>query len=127
MNRLSVNKAEREKELAESDSLQKDRNAERRVRFAKMIEEDKKALSFYKLTLDDLENGGAIRAYDPSEENAEFMRRAKDKTADLDETPKWPTGLDPLKRESLYVLRDLIELTQSAKIAGATREAAEVR
>ncbi|MEY4244160.1 MAG: hypothetical protein RLZZ245_1745 [Verrucomicrobiota bacterium] len=126
-NRLSVNKGEREKELADSDALQKERNAERRIRFAKMVDEDKKSLKFYKLTLDDLESGGAVRPYDPSEENAEFMRRAKDETDDLDETPKWPTGLDPLKRESLYVLRDLVEFTEKAKLDGALKEAAKVR
>jgi carboxyl-terminal processing protease len=126
-NRLSVNKGEREKELADSDALQKERNAERRIRFAKMVDEDKKSLKFYKLTLDDLESGGAVRSYDPSEENAEFMRRAKDETDDLDETPKWPTGLDPLKRESLYVLRDLVEFTEKAKLDDALKEAAKVR
>jgi carboxyl-terminal processing protease len=126
-NRLSVNKKEREKELAESDTLQKERNAERRTRFAKTVDEDKKSLKFYKLTLDDLASGGAVRPYDPSEENADFMRRAKDETEDLDETPKWPTGLDPLKRESLYVLRDLVEFTEKAKLDEALKDAAKVR
>ncbi len=46
------------------------------------------------------------------------MRRAKDKTEDLDETPKWPTGLDPVKREALAVLRDLVELSENARMAG---------
>ena len=49
------------------------------------------------------------------------MRRAKDETEDLDETPKWPTGMDPVKRESLAVLGDLVELSQNAKLAGMVR------
>jgi carboxyl-terminal processing protease len=46
------------------------------------------------------------------------MRRAKDDVEDLDETPKWPTGIDPVKRESIEVLRDLVELSENARLAG---------
>lgn len=127
LNQLSINKAEREKELAESDALQKERNAERRDRFAKMTLADQKSLSFYKVTLDDLDAGAGIRPYNPADESGEYMRRAKDETADLDETPKWPTGLDPLKRESLYVLKDLVDLTENARLAGLLKDNAEVR
>lgn len=117
-NRLSLNKAVREKDLADSDVSQKDRNAERRKRFAILSEEDKKTMKFYKVTLDELEKGIALQAYDPSEETGGYMRRAKDETEDLDETPKWASGLDPLKRESLFILGDLIDLTENARLAG---------
>lgn len=127
LNRVSVKKSDRESELAESDLLQKERNLERRERFAKMTEDDKKTLSFYKVTLEDLSNGANLRAFDPAAENAEYMRRAKDETADLDETPKWPSGLDPLKRESISVLRDLADLTENARLAGLLKGTAEVR
>ena len=115
-NRLSLNKAAREKELAESDALQKERNAERRTRFAKMSEEDKKSLNFYKLTLGDLEKGSDLKPYNPADDAGDYMRRAKDETDDLDETPKWPTGLDPVKRESLAVMKDLVDLTENARL-----------
>ena len=46
------------------------------------------------------------------------VRRAKDDAEDLDETPKWPSGLDPVKRESLMVLGDLVDLTENARLAG---------
>jgi carboxyl-terminal processing protease len=49
------------------------------------------------------------------------MRRAKDETEDLDQTPEWPTGIDPVKRESLAVLRDLVELSENARLAGMIR------
>lgn len=127
LNRLSVNKAERELELSESDALQKERNAERRDRFAKMVDEDRKSLGFYKVTLDDLDSGSELRAYDPATADDENMRRAKDETAELDETPKWPTGLEPLKREALFVLRDLVDLTENARLAGLLKGTAEVR
>lgn len=123
-NRLSLNKAAREKELEESDALQKARNIERRERFAKMGEKDAKTMIFYKLRLEDLETNGELKRYNPTAENVEFMRRAKDATADLDETPKWPSGLDPLKRESLAVLKDLVDLTVSAPLTSSAKDGA---
>ena len=117
-NMLSLNKGEREKELSEADARQKERNSERRERFAKIEQEDKQRFNFFKLTLDDIKQGSELKSYDPSEENASFMRRAKDETEDLDDSPKWPTGLDPIKRESIAVLRDLVELSENARVAG---------
>ncbi len=120
-NRVSLNKASRQQELSESETRQKERNVERRARFEGMAKEDKDAFKFFKITLDDVESSAALKSYDPSDESASFMRRAKDETEDLDETPKWPTGLDPVKRESLAVLGDLVELSQNAKLAGMVR------
>ena len=53
------------------------------------------------------------------EKDAEkFMRRAKDEADDLDDTPLWPSGLDPVKRESISVVGDLIDQTAKARTAG---------
>jgi carboxyl-terminal processing protease len=120
-NRISLNKSSRQQELAESEARQKERNAERRARFESMTKQDKDTFKFFKITLENVESSGALKSYDPSDESASFMRRAKDETEDLDETPKWPTGLDPVKRESLSVLGDLVELSQNAKLAGMAR------
>jgi carboxyl-terminal processing protease len=126
-NKVSLNKATREKELNDEDAIQDARNAERRERFSKIAENDKKNLRFMKLTLDDLEKEGPPREYDPAAENAEYMRKAKDENADLDDTPKWPTGMDPVKRESLSVVRDLVDLTENARTAGLHFKNNEVR
>lgn len=126
-NQVSLNKATREKELAESDATQKERNVERRIRFAKISLDDKKALTFYKITLEDLDKGADLKPYNPADEATEFMRRAKDEAEDLDETPKWPTGLDPVKREALEVAQDLVDLTENARLAGILKAPAEVR
>ena len=120
-NKVSLNQAAREKELAEADTQRNERNTERRNRFATMTAADKKALLFYKLTLDDLEKGADIHEFDPSADDADFMRRAKDETADLDDSPKWPSGMDPVKRESIMVLRDLVDLTETARMAGVLK------
>jgi carboxyl-terminal processing protease len=117
-NTLSLNKAARGWELTESDAQQKERNAERRTRFEQIAKVDKENLRFFRITLEDLEKGSDLKPYDPADESGDFMRRAKDETEDLDETPKWPTGLDPVKRESLAILRDLVELTEDASVVG---------
>jgi carboxyl-terminal processing protease len=117
-NKVSLNLAERKKELDEIELQQRERNEERKARFAAVEKEDKAKLSFFKLTLDDVEKGGDLRPFDPSKENDEYMLRAKDETAELDETPKWPSGLDPHKREGVMILGDLVEITRNARMAG---------
>jgi carboxyl-terminal processing protease len=117
-NKVSLNQAAREKELAEADVQRNERNAERRKRFSIMAAADKQALTFYKLTLEDLDKGAAIHEFDPSAEDGDYMRRAKDETAELDDSPKWPSGMDPVKRESIMVLRDLVDFTETARMAG---------
>ncbi len=126
-NSVSLNKAEREKELAESDKLTKERNLERRARFEAVAKEDKEKFTFYRITLDDLEKGADLQAYDPSAENADYMRRAVDDTSDLDDSPKWPSGLNAEKREAISVLVDLVELTDTAKMAGLLKNEGGVR
>ncbi len=117
-NELSINKKAREAELVEEELMQKERLAERKKRFAEITEADRASMKFYKVTLDNVDQVEPFVAYDPSLENEDTMRRAKDENADLNETPKWPSGLDPVKRESLTILKDLIHLTDNAKLAG---------
>jgi len=116
-NRVSLQRAKREAELKESETRRKARNAERRERFTQLEEADTKIYKFYRLTLDDLATEN-LPEVDLEKDREAFMRRAKDETDDLDDTPLWPSGLDPVKRESLHVLADLVELTQAARTAG---------
>lgn len=117
-NRISLNKIERESEIKDSDLQQKQRNQERRERFKKISKQDRERMDFYRLTLDDLDEQKALVEYDPSEQKDAYMRRAKDETEELDDTPDWPSALDPMKRESLHILGDLIKLTEDARVAG---------
>ncbi len=126
-NKVSLNKKEREQELAASDALTKKRNLERRVRFEEMMKDDSEKFTFYRVTLDDLEKGADLQAYDPSKDDGDYMRRAVDETASLDETPKWPSGLNAEKREAIQVLKDLIELTEKAKMVGILKSDGGVR
>ncbi len=125
-NRVSLNKEEREEDLQASDQENKQRNLERRERFTEIAKEDSERFTFYKVTLDMVDDESALVPYDPSAENLDYMRRAKDETASLDETPKWPSNLNAEKREALDVLRDLVELTEKAKVVGVLEPDEEV-
>jgi len=116
-NRVSLNRARREQELAESEKRRKVRNAERRKRFALMEEADRERIRIYRLTLDDVE-AEELPLVDLEKDSEAFMRRARDETDDLDDSPEWPSGLDPVKRESLAVISDLVEQTGKASMAG---------
>ena len=124
-NKDSLNKAERDKEIADADAKRHARNKERRERYAEIEKQDKETTKFYKLTLADVNENKTIKTYDPTVEDEKFMRKAKDETADLDDTPKWPSGLDMVKRESLCILMDLTQATEAAKAAGALKKTAE--
>ncbi|MFN4944459.1 MAG: carboxy terminal-processing peptidase [Akkermansiaceae bacterium] len=126
-NQISLNLAERKRELAESEEQRKQRNTERRERFEKIAKEDAKNFKFYKVNLDIIDAAAPLKAYDPAAENKDFMRRAKDENESLNDTPDWPTGLNPEKREAIHVLADLINLTDNAKMAGILKNDGEIR
>lgn len=116
-NRLSLDIGKRRQEIAEAEETDRQRNRERRERFARMAQEDRGHYRFFKITLDGLDQAAALQPYEPSGESR-YMRLAKEHEAELDDTPEWPTGLDPVKRESLHVLRDLVEVTETARMTG---------
>ena len=115
-NVVSLNRETREKELEESEERRDTRNQERRKRFAQIESADAKAMSFFRLTLDDLDKD-KLDEVDRQRDAEANMRVAKDKVADLDDTPEWPSGLDVVKRESIDILVDLIQLTEQGDLA----------
>jgi len=117
-NELSLNIKQRRELLQNTENKHKTRNAERKKRFADIMEADRNSLTFYKLSLDDVENNTPIKPVDPNSDDPDYMRRAKTETEELDDTPRWPSGLDPVKREALHVLKDLVGFTESARMAG---------
>ena len=116
-NIISVKREVRERELKESEDRRKSRNGERRERYKSMELADGKKYSFYRLTMDDLD-AEELPKVDLEKDREAFMRRSKDEINDLDDTPLWPSGLDVVKRESLDILADLVEMTEAARTAG---------
>lgn len=123
-NQVSLNKEAREKELVSEETLRDARKAEIRTRFAEVAAEDKKSLKLMKVTLDDLAKDEPLKEYDPNADNGDFIRAPQPLAGDPDETPKWPSGLDPIKRESIHVLGDLVDLTQAARAAAVVAKPA---
>jgi carboxyl-terminal processing protease len=121
-NLLSLNKKVRMDELKATENRRDARNKERKVRFAKVVKEDQKRFRFFRLNLEDLENKKLVEI-DRDKDKESFMHMAKDDVADLDDTPEWPSGLDPVKREGIAILADLIESTNRARMAGALQGA----
>ncbi len=115
-NSLSLNKVIRETEVKEADTRNKERNAEKIKRFSLIQELDKKTLTFKKVTRNDL-NKKQLAVYDPTVKDESYMKMAKNKTQDLDITPEWPSRIDPIKREGMAIINDLIDLTIEAKVA----------
>ncbi|MDB6078692.1 MAG: carboxyl-terminal protease [Akkermansiaceae bacterium] len=116
-NRVSLNLAEREKEIDQDEKVRRARNDERKTRFAGIEKQDKDTMTFYELTLDDLTKEAPLRKVDPAEKIRASTRYPQAGNDPFDETPKWPSALDPQKRESLQILGDLIRLSSSAAIA----------
>lgn len=103
-NRVSLNLEERRREQGEATAIGKQRDEERRVRFASMAASDAECLSIYPLSLADVLSGAKMRqalvAPAPEKEN--------------DRALSWPNDLDPQKREAMAILGDLIEATAKA-------------
>lgn len=116
-NSVSLNLEERRKELFELEARQEQRDAERRERFKALTAEDEKLVKQTKITLDDLANDAPFHAFDPTKETEEYIRRAKDPIAELNDSPEWPSGLDPIKREGFRVLGDLVDATAAKGLA----------
>lgn len=117
-NLLSLNKEVRKQELADGEERSNTRNIERRKRFAEVAKSDKKTFRFYRLNLEDLEKKELVEI-DRDKDKENYMHMAKDNVADLDDTPEWPSSLDPVKREGISILADLVEVTERARMAGA--------
>lgn len=113
-NKLSINIDERRKENEDLLKLRKDINAERKVRFAQMVKDDAQKYKIYRLTLEDAEKSELPLA-DPEKDNEEFMKMAEDPTAELDDSPDYPSGLDPELREALNIVADMVDMGKTAR------------
>lgn len=108
-NKVSLNKAKR---VAESEKLlarRKEINEERKVRYAKMEEEDARNMKIYRLNLSDV-NAETLPIATKEDKN-NFMEEAEeDEDDNLVEQPDFPSDLDPVLREGLNIVQDMIDL-----------------
>jgi len=115
--------AEERRGMQAGDLLrEQERDAERTPRFKALAEDDKRNLSFYRLTLDDISGGKGLHLWDPSTQADEFARTANTSTSSL----TWPSGLEPAKREALLVLNDLVSCVESPPLVENQKAPAEI-
>lgn len=107
-NSVSLNKQTRQEESATLLARKKAIDAERKVRYEQMARQDEKNLTIYRLNLGDVKADTLPLA--SKEDKSEFMDEAKDPEDELAETPEYPSNLDPVLRESLFIVRDMIDI-----------------
>ncbi|MFR1319852.1 MAG: carboxy terminal-processing peptidase [Akkermansia sp.] len=113
-NKLSLNKKVREQENASLEERRKSINQERKTRFAQMAKDDAAKYKIYRLTLDDI-NAPELPLANPEKDNEQFMHVAEDPTAELDDSPEYPSGLDPELREGINIVQDMLKQQTPAK------------
>jgi carboxyl-terminal processing protease len=114
---ISLNLARRIRELNEDEQAEEERNLERAIRFKEITKQDQERFVFSKLSLDSITQGAGFIVYDPSVDDQGYVRRSNDTVPNHDTEPKWPSGLDLTKREALFILKDLVDLTEQSKVA----------
>ena len=107
-NSVSLNKAERHAENVQLLERKKSIDAERKVRYEQMAAEDEKKLTIYRLKLSDVKAAKLPLA--SKDDDSEYMDENKDPEEELTETPEYPSNLDPVLRESLHIVKDMIDL-----------------
>lgn len=107
-NTVSLNKAEREAENAQLLERKKTIDAERKVRYEQMAAADEKNMTIYRLKLSDVKAAKLPIASKDDED--EYMDENKDPEDELTETPEYPSKLDPVLREALHIVKDMIDM-----------------
>ncbi len=105
-NELTLNKTARQAENAKLLARKKEVDAERKTRYEAMAAEDEKNLVIHRLNLGDVDAKELPLAAKDDEDD--FMDEAKDLEEELEESPEYPSNLDPELRESLNIVVDMI-------------------
>jgi len=112
-NELSLNAETRRSERLEREEKNRQRNTERRDRFASIEASEGKSTTIYRITVD---NSSAkqleVQKDFSGDDNSAMRRTLSDEEKEArEENPEYPLGLDPAKRETLDILKDLIRIT----------------
>jgi len=127
-NTVSLNEKEREEELTENKARSETRKAERKLRVKELADKAEPKFEDYRLTMDNVDKPGLVKESDFTKEQTTGMRMAaSDDDDDASSDAQFPYGIEPVKLETLHILRDLIELTshqpQTANTSAAKKPA----
>ena len=117
-NVMSLNKEIRLTEAKENKDRNETRNDVRRKEFAEIKEDEKGLFTSYRITLDNVDETTLTLRDDFSDEEASGMiTGSKSKEDDEDEKAlEYPHGFDPVKRETLAIIQDYIEIKRSGAV-----------
>lgn len=125
-NTISLNLAEREKDSQETKQRREKQEAEREVRTKEIAAKIKDGgFKTFHLTLDNVDKADLVPESAFSREQSTGMRMAK-KSDDEDAEPEgsqFPYGIEPVKFETVNILRDFLELTTKQPTTAKTEAA----
>lgn len=122
-NTVTLNLQEREQERLDTEA-RRDKQNEERAKRAKDVAERIKDAGFktYHLTLDNVDKAELVPESAFTKEMNSGMRTAsKDDDSGNDES-KFPYGVEPVKLETIHILRDLLELDHKPTTAAKSEE-----
>ena len=111
-NSLSLNLAERTRERTENEARNKERNAKRKEAFAALLKDEQPLTKVFKLTLDNIAAATLEEQSDFTEDKSSMRRSETDEDGEPiepDDSPTYPFGFDPAKREALAITTDLVQ------------------
>ena len=107
-NSVSLNKTARQAENAQLMERKKSIDAERKQRYEQMAADDERNMTIYRLKLTDVKAPTLPLA--SKDDASEYMDENKDPEEELTETPEYPSNLDPVLREALHIVKDMIDM-----------------
>lgn len=107
-NEVSLSKTARKAESEELLLRKREMDAECKQRYEQLAEQDQQNLTIYRLNLSDV--SAEKLPLSTKEDKTSYMEENEDPEEELSKSPEYPSGLDPVLREGLYVLRDMIDL-----------------
>jgi len=121
-NTVTLNLAEREKERMETEARRDKQTEDREKRTMEIAERLKEnGFQIYHLTLDNVDKPELVPHSAFTKEMNSGMRTAAAKDGDnANDASKFPYGIEPMKLETIHILRDLIELDNKPTTAAKT-------
>lgn len=114
-NTLVVNLRKRLEEKAEMEQLRKTRLAEQKTRFKELQEYLSERMEIREITLDNASDKEIPLVTDFTKDNSGMRHSTSDEDERI-ENLDYPFGLDPAKRETLFIISDLIALGQKKEL-----------
>ncbi len=113
-NSISLNDKARQQELDENQERQESRKTDRMKRAKEIAEKVKDGFQTYRLTLDNVDRSELMKESAFTKEQATGMKlasAAKDEDGEsISENSQFTYGIEPVKLETLNILRDMIDL-----------------